>query len=56
MVGNGGNRGDGGYGCYWRSCLHHVMCRGEGESSGVCLRERERREGEERRVRKEEGI
>ena len=18
--------GDGGYGCYWRPCLHHVMC------------------------------
>lgn len=41
---NGGNRGDGGYGCYWRSCLHHVMCKREGwgECSGVCMKERER--------------
>lgn len=60
---NGGNRGDGGYGCYWRSCLHHVMCKREGwgECSGVCMKERERAgrgrrgEGRRRALRKKAG-
>lgn len=27
--------GDGGYGCYWRSRLHHVICKGGGGGGGA---------------------
>lgn len=44
VMGDGGRGGEEGYGCYWRSWLHHVMWieRGEGGGSGEREREKER--------------